>query len=257
MKKLFFILATTCALVACNPEQEDITNNSSITAEQIKQMTTVTTDKDPATGLNGNVITCETHAPITAAWNVGGKNLAGNYVTKKVKAGSQEVILTAICGDGSTVTVNFPVNVETITDPLQKYYIYGEDPTKQAPFQPAAWNAQAMRFSDNEGGFEDINGTKQYLPYLSDEIYFGHKTLIFDITDCTEDINCKIMTGWWSPVFFEDYNIYKDLGGSAGLWELPLTDDIAAACAKGGDNKDLDLMLKSGSCTINAIYYEE
>lgn len=256
MKKILLFFAAASALVACDPVQEDISMGSSITAEQLKEMCKVTTDKS-ASGKNGNVITCETSAPVSAAWNIAGKDLPGAYVTKKVKLGEQVVKLTALCGDGTELTVDFPLTVEEITDPLQKYYIYGEDPEKEAPFQPAAWNAQAMRFSENEGGFEDIMGHKNYLPYLSDDIYFGHKTLIFDITDCTEDINCKIMTGWWSPVFYEDYDIYKAIGGPSGLWELPLTDEIAAACAKGGDSRDLDLMLKSGSCTINSIYYEE
>jgi hypothetical protein len=68
------------------------------------------------------------------------------------------------------------------------------------------------------------------------------------------------MTGWWSPVFFEDYNLSEALGGQAnGLWELQLTEDIAKACARGngGEGKDLDLMFKSGGCKINAVYYEE
>jgi hypothetical protein len=40
-------------------------------------------------------------------------------------------------------------------------------------------------------------------------------------------------------------------------WEVKITDEMARECAKGGDGKDLDLMIISGSCTINAVYYEE
>ena len=54
--------------------------------------------------------------------------------------------------------------------------------------------------------------------------------------------------------------LYFLLSRSAnGLWELQLTEKIAKDCARGngGDGKDLDLMLTSGSCQINAVYYEE
>ena len=43
----------------------------------------------------------------------------------------------------------------------------------------------------------------------------------------------------------------------AQLWELPLTDEIAAACAAGGNSRDLDLLFRRGKVTINSIYYEE
>lgn len=247
MKKIFLFLATVALLVACDPVQEDISMGNSITAEQLKEMCIVKTDK-ASSGKNGNVITCSTSAPVSAAWNIAGKDLAGNHVTKKVKLGQQDVVLTALCGDGTELKVTFPLNIEEITDPLTKYYIYG-DPAKpeQQPFQPGGWDAAAMRFSDNEG---------KYLPYLSDEVYWGFKTLIFVITDATDDCAGRIMNGWWSARYDGD----KDVKFTNGLWELPLTEPIAKDCASkksGGEGKDLDLMVTSGSCTINSIYYEE
>ena len=112
-----------------------------------------------------------------------------------------------------------------------------------------------MRFSDNEGKFTDINGNEGFLPYLSDEVYWGFKTLIFDISDATPDCAGRIMNGWWSARYDDD----KDVQFTNGLWELQLTEAIAKDCARGngGDGKDLDLMITSGSCQINAIYYEE
>ena len=77
--------------------------------------------------------------------------------------------------------LNFPVTCDEITDPLVKYYIYGdpnrseeekaEDP--QLPFKPGYWSAAAMRFSSTEGA---------HLPTIPDEVYFGLKTLIFDVS---------------------------------------------------------------------------
>ena len=232
-------------LFACDSVQEDISNDGHITVEELKAKSSVTVDK-AASGQNGNVITCTTSAPVNAKWTLGGKDLLGNYACKKMKLGEHTVTLTALCADGTVLTTDFSINCQEITDPLQKYYIYGEDPTVQPPFQPGAWDAAAMRFSDNEG---------KYLPYLSDDVYWGFKTLIFDISDATDDCEGRIMNGWWSARYDDNKNVQF----TNGLWELQLTEAIAKDCARGngGDGKDLDLMITSGSCTINSVYYEE
>lgn len=230
---------------------------SNITVEQLKSMCVVATDKS-ASGKNGNVITCETSAPVSAAWNIAGKDLAGNYVKKKVKLGEQVVKLTALCGDGTELVVDFPLNVEEITDPLTKYYIYGEPGKGQQPFTLESGDAGAGRFSDNEG---------KYLPYLSDEVYWGLKTLIFEVLetkpgpfiwgdDPTVNIPAalRIMNGWWSATYADGVEI------PTGLWELQLTDEIAKDCASkksGGKGMDLDLLVTSGSVTIGSVFYEE
>lgn len=239
------LLLAVCALVACDPVQEDITNDSHITAEQLKNMSTVTVDK-ASSGKNGNVVTCTTSAPVNAKWTIAGKDLLGNYAWKKMKLGTHTVTLTGLCADGSVVTADFPITCDEITNALERFYIYGEPGSGQEPFSPAAWDAAEMRFSDNEG---------KHLPYLSDEIYWGFKTLIFDITNATPDCAGRIMNGWWSARYDGD----KDVQFTNGLWELPLTEAIAKDCARGngGSGKDLDLMVTSGSCTINAVYYEE
>ena len=191
--------------------------------------------------LNGNVVSCTTSAPVNAKWSIAGKDLLGNYAWKKLKLGDQTIVLTGLCADGTVVTANFPVSVTTITDPLEKFYIYSGP-----SFSPAAWDAADMRFSDNEG---------KHLPYLSDDVYWGFKTLIFEITDATPDCAGRIMNGWWSARYDGD----KDVQFTNGQWELPLTEAIAKDCARGngGGGRDLDLMVTSGSCQINAIYYEE
>ena len=114
----------------------------------------------------------------------------GHITADELKAKSS--VTVNIAPDGKTgnvvtCTAEFPVVCEETTDPLQRFYIYGEDPAAQPPFKPAAWNAACMRFSDNEGKFVDINGNEGFLPYLSDDVYWGFKTLIFDISDATAD----------------------------------------------------------------------
>lgn len=254
MKKIFLLFVTICAFAACDPTHEKISNDGHITVDELRAKSSVTVDKAPS-GQNGNVITCSTSAPVNAKWTLGGKELVGNYAWKKMKVGEHTVTLTALCADGTLLTTDYQINCQEITDPLQKYYIYGEDPSVQAPFKPGAWDAAAMRFSDNEGKFTDINGKQGFLPYLSDDVYWGFKTLIFDISDATPDCAGRIMNGWWSA----RYDDNKDVQFTNGLWELPLTEAIAKDCARGngGAGKDLDIMITSGSCQINAIYYEE
>lgn len=233
MKKIFLLLAVACGLVACDPVAEDITNDGHITADELKAQSSVT--------VSGNEVSCTTSAPVNAKWTIAGKDYLGNYAWKKMKLGSSVVTLTGLCADGTVLTAEYPINIETITNPLERFYIY-EGPA----FSPAAWDAAEMRFSDNEG---------KHLPYLSDEVYWGFKTLIFEITDATPDCFGRIMNGWWSARYDGD----KDVQFTNGQWELPLTEAIAKDCARGngGGGKDLDLMVTSGSCTINSVYYEE
>ena len=111
------LLAAVCAFASCDPVSEDISNGGHITAEELRSQSTVT--------LDGNVVTCNTSAPVNAKWTIAGKDLIGNYAWKKLKLGDQTITLTGICADGTELTADFPVNVTTITDPLEKYYIYG------------------------------------------------------------------------------------------------------------------------------------
>ena len=243
MKKIILLFVAICAYVACDPTQEDFSNGGHITIDELKAKTTVTVDK-AASGANGNCITCETLAPVNAKWNIGGKEFYSNYAWKKMKKGEHTVILTAVCPDGTELTAEYPVVCEEITDPLVKYYIYG-DPAKAAeepPFVPGAWDAAAMRFSSTEGA---------HLPTISDDIYYGLKTLIFDVSDVTADFDLKVMNGWWSNTYYDHVKWVN------GLNELQITETLAKECAKGGEGRDLDLMLYSGSMTLNSVYYEE
>ena len=244
------MLVAVCAFAACDPIHEKIGNAGHITLEELKAKTTVTVDK-AASGLNGNVISCETLAPVNAKWLIGDKEFVSNFATKKMKLGSYTVTLTALCADGTVLTADFPVECQEITDPLQKFYIYGDPALGQEPAVLGPGDAAAGRFSDGEG---------KYFPFLSDEVYFGKKTLIFDIIDAQEgkfiwgdDYGCtvRVMSGWWDGPFADNVPL------SVGLWELPITDDIANTCAKGATAHDLDLMMTRGQVTIKSVYYEE
>ena len=243
MKKIFLIFAAVCALFACDPTHEDISNGGHISVDELKAKSTVTVDK-AASGLNGNVVTCSTSAAVNAKWSIGGKEFIGNYAWKKMKLGDFTVVLTALCADGTELTAEFPVSCQEITDPLQKYYIYGDVASfpEQTPFQPGAWDAAAMRFSSTEGA---------HLPTIPDDVYFGLKTLIFDVSDVSADFDLKVMNGWWSNTY------YDHVKWTSGLNELQITETMAKECAKGGEGRDLDLMLYSGSMTLKSVYYEE
>ena len=242
MKKILFLfVAAICAFAACDPIHEDIGNAGHITLDELKAKTTVTTDK-AASGANGNVISCQTLAPVNAKWDIGGKEFYANAAKKKMKLGEHKVILTALCADGTLLKDSFIINCQEITDPLQRYYIYGEDPEKDPPFVPGAWDAAAMRFSSTEGA---------HLPTIPDDVYLGLKTLIFDVSDVTPDFDLKVMNGWWSATYY-DHVKWAD-----GLNELQITEDMATHCAKGKEGRDLDLMLYSGSMTLKSVFYEE
>ena len=243
MKKIFLVFAAVCALFACDPIHEDISNAGHISVDELKAKTTVTVDKAPS-GLNGNVVTCSTSAKVNAKWEIGGKEYIGNYAWKKMKLGDFTIVMTALCADGTELTAEFPISCQEITNPLQKYYIYGdvESFPDQTPFQPGAWDAAAMRFSSTEGA---------HLPTIPDDVYFGLKTLIFDVSDVSADFDLKVMNGWWSNTYY-DHVKWQD-----GLNELQITETMANECAKGGDGRDLDLMLYSGTMTLKSVYYEE
>lgn len=225
MKKIFLLFVAVCALFACDPTHEKISNDGHITIDELKAKTTVTVDK-AASGLNGNVISCQTLAPVNAKWTIGGKEFIANYAQKKMKVGTHDVVLTALCADGTVLSTTYQVECQEITDPLVKYYIYGADSEAEPPFTPGAWDAAAMRFSSTEGA---------HLPTIPDDVYFGLKTLIFDISDAS-GVDLKVMNGWWSNTYY-DHVVWQD-----GLNELQITEDMAKECAKGGEGRDLDLI---------------
>ena len=234
MKKILFLLvAAICTFAACDPVHEDVSNAGHITLDELIAKTTVSVDK-AENGNNGNVVTCKTSAPVNAKWSIDGKEFVGNYAWKKMKVKWDDngdyvktpytVVLTALCPDGTQLKAEFPIECDEITN-------------------PGAWDAAAMRFSSSEGA---------HLPTISDDVYFGLKTLILDISDA-ENCDLKVMNGWWSNTYYDHVKLVS------GLNEIQITETMAKECAKGngGEGRDLDLMLYSGTMTLNAVYYEE
>ena len=151
--------------------------------------------------------------------------------------------------DSNGFTWSFTVNGTEATDikfrggsDLKKIYLYGDpDRPEEVPFVPGAWDAAAMRFSYTDGA---------HLPTISDDVYFGLKTLIFDVSDVTDNFDMKVMNGWWSNTY------YDHVKWENGLNELQITSEMANECAQGGLGRDLNLLLYNGSMTFKAVYYE-
>ena len=149
-----------------------------------------------------------------------------------------------ISSDG-TVFAECEVKVEALpveTPQIYKVWVYGENPQIEAPFSAGEWDAYAMRFSNQSG---------DHFRTLTDEEYYGLKTLIVDVSDATNDCSMRVMTGWWNPVYADDIPVVN------GKMKIQITDEMADDCAMGGGGRNLTLMLKKGSCTINSVYYEE
>ena len=106
--------------------------------------------------------------------------------------------VTAVGAGSTKITVSTPdggvfavckVTVEALPDPdvtPYKVWIYGEDPQREPSFSPASWDAAALRFSSTEG---------KYFRTLTDDEYFGLKTLIVDVSDATDDCTMKLNGG--------------------------------------------------------------
>ena len=155
--------------------------------------------------------------------------------------GAGSAVITVSTLDGSIFDI-CKVTVKKEEIKYHKVFVYGEYPDYEPPFTSGERDAAAMRFSSTEGA---------HFRTLTDDEYFSHKTLIFDVSDVTADFDLRVMNGWWSNTYY-DHVVWKD-----GLNELQITEVMAKECAKGGDGRDLDLMLLKGSCTINSVYYME
>lgn len=236
MKKIFLFLAAACAFTACDPEQEDIKNAGHISASELRAQTIVTLDKAPS-GKNGNVLTCSTTAPVNAKWTVADKPYLGNSLWKKLKIGEYEVAMEALCADGTLLNETFTVNCEELTNPLDKKYLW------QGEFTANGWDAAPLRFSDSEG---------QNFPTLSDAFYESKQTLILDVKEASDGCTARVMNGWWSSTYEDNIPLTSGM-----KWEVAITDQIAKECAKGGEGRDLNLLITNGSATFTSVYYEE
>ena len=162
-----------------------------------------------------------------------------------VTAVSTGTTIITVCTPDGSVSATCELTVEALPEVVPQYYkvyVYGEDPSCERPFSPVAWDTAALHFSNVYG---------EHFRWLTDDEYYGLKTLIFDVSDVSSDFEMRIMNGWWSTTY------YDNVKWQSGLNKVQITEKMAEECARGGDGRDLVLMLTSGSCTLNAVYYEE
>lgn len=171
--------------------------------------------------------------------NIGVATVTDKGFVTAVGAGSAVITVSTL--DGSIFDV-CKVTVKKEEIKYHKVFVYGEYSELEPPFSPRAKDAAAMRFSSTEG---------KYFRTLTDDEYFGLKTLIVDVSDATDDCTMKVMNGWWSATYADNVPVTN------GQLKIQITEKMANDCAKGGDGRDLNLMLTKGSCTINSVYYME
>lgn len=171
--------------------------------------------------------------------NIGVATVTDKGFVTAVGAGSAVITVSTL--DGSIFDV-CKVTVKKEEIKYHKVFVYGEYSELEPPFSPRAEDAAAMRFSSTEG---------KYFRTLTDDEYFGLKTLIVDVSDATDDCTMKVMNGWWSATYADNVPVTN------GQLKIQITEKMANDCAKGGDGRDLNLMLTKGSCTINSVYYME
>ena len=171
--------------------------------------------------------------------NIGVATVTDKGFVTAVGAGSAVITVSTL--DGSIFDV-CKVTVKKEEIKYHKVFVYGEYSELEPPFSPRAEDAAAMRFSSTEG---------KYFRTLTDDEYFGLKTLIVDVSDATDDCTMKVMNGWWSATYSDNVPVTN------GQLKIQITEKMANDCAKGGDGRDLNLMLTKGSCTINSVYYME
>lgn len=223
-----------------------------LTSEELESKLTVTQQDENGNAVsNGRFLKVSLDVPYDYGQYLSVEDEDGSVVPEKspgvyvIKAAAGETLIKKLRFHFKNCNQIEAVTERTFTiyiDHLQRFWIYGENAEIEPPFVPGALDAAAMRFSSTEG---------RHFPTLSDEVYFGHKTLIFDVSDVNDAFDLKVMNGWWSNTY------YDHVKWQNGLNELQITDEIARECAKGGEGRDLVLMLYSGTCTIKGVYYEE
>lgn len=246
MKKNLFFALVLISLISCSKEkvsEETPSGNKSLSIKPSETSISFTgTGGSETLTISANFDWWIISKPEWIEVSTNGGSLGTTSLTveadKNTKGKSR--IGAIIVGNSSMLTAS----IEVYQNSLTKFWIYGDVANfpDQVPFQPSAWDAAAMRFSSTEGA---------HFPTIPDDIYFGMKTLIFDVSDVSADCDLKVMNGWWSNTY------YDHVKWQSGLNELQINETIARECAKGAEGRDLVLMLYSGTMTLNSVYYEE
>lgn len=156
MKQIFLsILAILAIFTSCDPVEESISAGGSITAEELKNSCKVTVATE--NGKNVNSVHVTTDAPCTIVWSNGtvNKSMPTADFTMLV-TGEQTITCTAMNGDGSIVTAEFPVNIEELSAnyPVSKYWGHlcgtGE--------KTWTWDSSINGHCWGNGGYSGVNG---------------------------------------------------------------------------------------------------
>lgn len=123
MKKtiLYSLMVFLLAITACTPidDKDDMTGN--LTADQID----ATVNIEQIAGKNVNKVTFECHSPINCQWTNGVTTVTGACGEMPMfTTGAQTITLTGRCGDGSTITKEFPVTVDEMYYSVAPEYGY-------------------------------------------------------------------------------------------------------------------------------------
>ena len=118
MKKIIIIslLAGVIGFTSCDPVEKDYsTNQSYITADQLKAASSVTVYQE--NGQNINYVHFTTSAGAPVQWTNGATSKASaTGDMEMLVTGEQSMKVTALNPDGTKVTAEFPVNIEKISD---------------------------------------------------------------------------------------------------------------------------------------------
>ena len=246
MKKNLFFALVLISLISCSKEkvsEETPSGNKSLSINPSETSISFTgTGGSETLTISANFDWWIISKPEWIEVSTNGGSLGTTSLTveadKNTKGKSR--IGAIIVGNSSMLTAS----IEVYQNSLTKFWIYGDVANfpDQVPFQPSAWDGTAMRFSSTEGA---------HLPTIPDDVYFGLKTLIVDVSDASADCTLMIHNGWWSTTYADNVQFVN------GPNEIQITKQIAEECAKGGEGKDLQLLLKAGNFTLNSVYYEE
>lgn len=151
MKKIILSIMALALLVACDPMQSEKDFDAPIlTAEQLKQYCSVTVDQENGKNVNHAVVRCS--APVNVMWTNNVEVVKANDAQfTMLVTGNHTLTCKACNGDGSVVSVEFPITVNELSDryPVlpQWGYLYGDgekDWTWDTESFPGQWFAGAV-----------------------------------------------------------------------------------------------------------------
>lgn len=124
-KIFYFLFVLAVVIVACDPMEDRDTMTGTVSADELDlSATPIVVD-----GMNTNKVVLENHSPVLSWWDYGlGTSQNATDTIKLVVAGTATITFTGLNGDGSEVSKELTVDVDTLyyeVDP-QWGYLCGE-----------------------------------------------------------------------------------------------------------------------------------